>query len=244
MAPEACSNMDLFGFRPQSPGAMAEFHVAKESRLHTIPDNVSLEEAALLEPVWVGYSAIWQAGGGVGPHDRVIVFGCGPIGMLAMLSAKACGPQVIVVEPQPYRREMALALGSDIAIDPTAGDVAAQVRDHTSGRGGSLVIECSGSDNARAATLDVVTNEGTIVLIGLGGPRKIPIELDEAIFKGVTIAGSSADSRYIAKTLTFLSRKMADFERVITHRFPLDEVPQALELGAGKGESSKIMIKP
>ena len=245
LPPEACMNCELYGFRPQNPGAMAEFHLARANRLHRIPDGLSYEEAALLEPTWVAYNSIWEAGGGVGPHDRMVVFGCGPIGMLAMLTGKAAGSHVVVVEPQPYRRELALELGADATVDPMEADLEEQVRSYTGGRGATLVVECSGDDAARAGTLDVVANRGRIVLIGLHGKNhKVPIDLDKAIFKGATIRGGDGSSFFLSKTLAFLSGVGADVGRVITHRFPLEQVVEALELGGSKGESSKIMILP
>ena len=244
LPPEYCSNNELFGFRPQTPGALAEFHIARESRLHRIPDNLSFEEAALVEPVWVAYSSTWDAGGGVGPHDRVVVFGCGPIGMLTMLVSKAAGPQVIVVEPHPYRRAMAIELGADAVVDPTESDLESRIRELTDGRGATLVMECSGSDSGRAATLNVVAEQGCIVLIGLSGNPRVPIELDKAIFKGVTMVGSPGNSHSLDRTLAFLSRRLVDVGHVITHRFPLDQVSEALALSASKAESSKIMVLP
>ena len=243
-AAEACMNYELYGFKPENPGGIAEFHLARANRLHRIPEGLSYEEAALVEPAWVAYNSIWEAGGGVGPHDRMVVFGCGPIGMLALLTGKAAGAPVIAVEPHPYRRRMASELGADVTVDPLAGDLKEQVRSHTGGRGATLVVECSGNDDARAGTLDVLANRGRIVLIGLGGSRKVPIDLDKAIFKGATIRGGDGSSFFLSKTLAFLSRGIVDVGRVITHRFPLEQVVNAFELGAAQGESSKIMILP
>ena len=244
LAPEACLNNELYGFRTQTPGAMSEYHLAREHRLHRIPENLSYEEAALLEPMWVAYNSIWEAGGGVGPHDRVVVSGCGPIGMLVLLTCVAAGAQIIAVEPHPYRRKMALDLGAQFAVDPTEGDLEDQVIAHTEGRGATLVVECSGNIAARAATLDLIANRGRIVLIGLSGSRAVPINLDKAVFKGATIVGGDGTSFFLSKTLTFLSRQLVDVGKVITHRFPLDQVIAALELGASQGESSKIMLLP
>jgi L-iditol 2-dehydrogenase len=224
---------------------MAEFHLARASRLHHIPDGLSYEDAALLEPVWVAYNSIWEKGGGVGPHDRMVVFGCGPIGLLAVLTGKASGALIVVVEPQPYRRKLALELGADVAVDPTEGGLEEQVCAHTGGRGASLVVECSGNDAARAGALDVLANRGRIVLIGLGGNHNVPIiDLDKAIFKGATISGGDGSSFFLTKTLASLSRQLVDVGRVITHRFSLEHVVKALELGGTQGESSKIMIIP
>ena len=108
----------------------------------------------------------------------------------------------------------------------------------------AALLECSGSDAGRAGTVDVVATRGRIVLIGLRANRKVPLDHDKAIFKGVTIRGADVSTFYLPKTLAFLSRGLVDIGRLITHRFPLEKVVSALELGAGKGESSKIMIIP
>lgn len=124
MPPEACMDSKLYGFAWDTPGGMAEFHTTGVGRLHRIPDNVSDEEATLVEPISIGYQGVWGAGGGVKPRDRVVVLGAGPIGMLTMLTCKAVGAPVCMVEPHSGRRDMAIQFGSDAAVDPTAGDLA------------------------------------------------------------------------------------------------------------------------
>ncbi|HSR32094.1 MAG TPA: alcohol dehydrogenase catalytic domain-containing protein, partial [Anaerolineae bacterium] len=80
MEPNMCPDFELYGFSWKNPGGMAEYTLAREERLFKIPDNVSYEEAALVEPVSVAYHGVWGSGGGAAPHDRVVVFGAGPIG--------------------------------------------------------------------------------------------------------------------------------------------------------------------
>jgi L-iditol 2-dehydrogenase len=244
MDPNMCPDFELYGFSWEYPGGMAEYTVSKEERLFKIPDNVSYEEAALVEPVSVAYRGVWGSGGGAAPHDRVVIFGAGPIGLFAMLACKASGAPVSVIEPQPYRRQMARDLGADVVIDPTAGDVVEQVLDHTGGRGATLVLECSGSDGALGATIDVVAKKGRIVLIGQSAGRKIPIEIGQTIFQGATIVGSSGSPYFFPKTLTFMARRLVDLTPVITHRFPLSDVLKAFELGKKATDSLKILLMP
>jgi len=244
MDPNMCPDFELYGFSWDYPGGMAEYTISKEERLFKIPDNVSYEEAALVEPVSVAYHGVWRSGGGVAPHDRVVVFGAGPIGLFAMLTCKASGAPVIVVEPQPFRQQMARDLGADVLIDPTAGNLVQQVLDHTSGRGATLVLECSGSNGALEATLDVVAKQGRVVLIGQSVGRKIPLEIGRAILQGATIAGSSGSPYFFPKTLTFMSRRLVDLTRVVTHRFPLADITAAFELGKQASDSAKILVIP
>ncbi len=244
MEPNMCPDFELYGFSWECPGGMAEYTLAREERLFKIPDNVSFEEAALVEPVSVAYHGVWGSGGGAAPHDRVVVFGAGPIGLFALLSCRASGAPVIVVEPQPFRQQMARDLGAEVVVDPTVEDVAERVLQHTAGRGATLVLECSGSNGALAATLDVIGKQGRIVLIGQSAGRKIPIEIGKAIFQRTRIVGSSGSPYFFPKTLTFMSRRLVDLMPVVTHQFRLADVLSAFELGRNPVDCGKILVLP
>jgi 2-desacetyl-2-hydroxyethyl bacteriochlorophyllide A dehydrogenase len=244
MEPNMCPDFELYGFSWQFPGGMAEYTLAREERLFKIPDNISYEEACLVEPVSVAYHGVWGSGGGAAPHDRIVVFGAGPIGLFAMLSCKASGAPVVMVEPQPFRQKMALDLGADVVLDPTQGNLVEQVLDHTAGRGATMILECSGSDGALATTLNVIGKQGRIVLIGQSAGRKIPIEIGRAIFERTTIVGSSGSPHFFPRTLTFMSRQLVDLTAVITHRFSLPKVLDAFELGKSGADCAKILVLP
>jgi threonine dehydrogenase-like Zn-dependent dehydrogenase len=244
MEPNMCPDFELYGFSWENPGGMAEYTLAREERLFRIPDNVSYEEAALVEPVSVAYHGVWGSGGGAAPHDRVVVFGAGPIGLFAMLSCKASGAPVTVVEPEAFRRKMAKDLGADVVLDPTDGDLVEQVMEHTGGRGATMVLECSGSNGALATMLDVIAKQGRIVLIGQSVGRRIPIEIGKAIFQRTSIVGSSGSPYFFPKTLTFMSRRLVDLLAVVTHQFTLSDILDAFELGKRGAECAKILILP
>jgi L-iditol 2-dehydrogenase len=161
-----------------------------------------------------------------------------------MLACQASGAPVIVVEPQAFRRQMARDLGADIVLDPSAGVLVEQVQDHTAGRGATMVLECSGSDGALAAVLDLVGRQGRIVLVWQSVGRRIPIEIGRAIFGRTTIIGSSGSPYYFPKTLTFMSRRLVNLMPVVTHRFPLSQVLAAFELGKSGAGCAKILILP
>jgi threonine dehydrogenase-like Zn-dependent dehydrogenase len=139
---------------------------------------------------------------------------------------------------------MARDLGADVVLDPSNGDLVEQVKEHTGGRGATMVLECSGSDGALAATLEVIGRQGRIVLIGQSAGRKIPIEIGRAIFGRTTIVGSSGSPHYFPKTLTFMSRRLVDLMPVVTHRFPLAQALAAFELGKAGAQCAKILVLP
>lgn len=243
MAGVMCIEPEYYGFRWETPGGFAEYVCTKEARLHVVPRSVGFDEASLIEPASVAYHGIWGGGGSVAPHDRVIVFGAGPIGLLSMLECQASGAQVTVVEPIPYRRNMAKQLGADIVIDPEPG-YKEQIMDQTGGRGASLILECSGANAALADSIDLIAKQSRIVLVGQSVGRKVPIEIGMAIWKATTIYGSCDSPFFFPKTLDFMGRRLVDLTQVITHRFPLGQIHEAFELGKNASASGKIIIEP
>jgi L-iditol 2-dehydrogenase len=156
--------------------------------------------------------------------------------------AKIAGAQVMLVEPVPFRRQMAKELGADAVFDPREKDYVSQIMEFTEGRGASIVMEASGSDQAIARTVDVVRPHGTIVLVGHSVGRDIPIRIKTAHWKNASIVPSLGQVHYFGKTLVFLSRHLFDPTRIVTHRFPLSEIQKAIEVGKEPTSSIKIVI--
>jgi L-iditol 2-dehydrogenase len=231
-----------YGFMWEAQGGMAEYLATTEIRLHKVPDNMSDDEAAMVEPVSVAYHAVWGRGGGVAPHDRVGIIGLGPIGVFALQAAKASGAFCIAVEPQPYRQKMAKDVGADAVVDPSKGDGVQQIMDLTDGLGLSLIIECSGSVAGIAATVEEVAVDGRIVLTGQSMGLKIPAELGKIIWKHAHIVGSCGSPRFFPKTIAYMSRHVADINKVVTHHFPLADARKAFDLSLKGTESGKVML--
>ncbi len=241
-APHFCPDHRYFGFAPDTPGGMAEYHVSPEIPLFRLPEGFSDDEGALVEPVSVAYHAIWGRGGGVAPHDRVAVFGAGPIGLLAVQVAKAAGAQTIVVEPAPFRAQMACDVGADVVIDPRAENLVERVRDLTDGLGLSLIVECSGSEAGIASTVEVVAVDGRIVLTGQSFGLKPAVALGKTIWTHATIAGSCGAPHFFPKTIAYMARRLNDPTRIITHRFPLSEARAGFDLALKGTGSGKVML--
>jgi 2-desacetyl-2-hydroxyethyl bacteriochlorophyllide A dehydrogenase len=242
--PAFCPNHRYYGFTPDTPGGLAEFHLSPAERLHKIPDNLSDEVAALTEPVSVAYHSVWGIGGGSAPHDRIVIFGAGPIGLFALQTCLTSGADVIVVEPAPYRQRMAQSVGAKTIIDPSSDNVEERIMDLTRGLGATKIIECSGSVEATAMTVDIVSVDGNIVLTGQSVGTKVPIEIGKTIWKHATISGYAGAHFYFPKTLAFMAKKLVDFEKVITHRFSIDDIAEAFDLCNRGTESAKVMIYP
>ena len=240
--PNFCLNPYYYGFFPHTPGSLAEYNCSPEERLYKVPDTISDETAALTEPISVAYHAFWNRGGGVGPHDRVGIIGAGPIGIFATAISIISHPQVIVIEPQPYRVKMAREFGAELIIDPTKENAVDKVMELTTGRGLTHIIECSGSSSGIAMTVDIIGVDGKIILTGQSVGTKIPIELGKIIWKHASIIGSCGSALFTQKTLDFMGKNLVDFDKAVTHKFYIDDAVKAFELGNKGTESGKIMI--
>ena len=242
--PAFCPDHQYYGFTESTAGSMAEYHLSPERRLIKVPESISDEAASLIEPVSVAYYSLWGLGGGAAPHDRIGVFGAGPIGLFAMTAAMVGGADVIVVEPTPYRQKMAREMGAKTILDPSKDDVAAQIMDLTDGLGLTKIIECSGSIPGTAMTVDVIAVDGTIVLTGQSVGTKVPIEIGKTIWRHANITGYAGPHFYFPQTIAYMAKGLVDFEKTVTHRFPIEEGLEAFKLGNQGTDSAKIVIYP
>jgi (R,R)-butanediol dehydrogenase/meso-butanediol dehydrogenase/diacetyl reductase len=145
---------------------MAEQAVVEEYQVMRLPDGVSYEQAALIEPAAVAINAVQR--GGVEVGDSVLVTGAGPIGALSVLAARAAGAsQVFLSEPNDRRAARADQLGADARFDPTSTDLCAEIRERTDGRGVDVAIECSGKNPGLRACLEATRTRGSVAQVGL-----------------------------------------------------------------------------
>lgn len=160
-----CSDM-RFPSAPPVHGAFAEYLAAPADLAFVVPDGMSDDEAALLEPLSVGIAAVRKAG--VGAGSRLLVTGAGPIGVLTAAAACASGAtEVVVSDPLATRREVALAHGATSVLDPTAGPLPEERFD--------ALVDASGAPRAIDAGLRALRPGGVAVMVGMGADR---IDLD------------------------------------------------------------------
>src|SRR4029079_1839676 len=127
-------------------GGMAELATVAEYQVVRLPDAVPPDKGARMEPTAVAAYGVERAG--VGPGDRVLITGAGPIGALAALCARSAGASTVYIsEPNAARQERAASLGVATVLDPTSVDLPAHLRDQSDGLGVDAVIECSGHPN-------------------------------------------------------------------------------------------------
>ncbi|WP_010677144.1 NAD(P)-dependent alcohol dehydrogenase [Bacillus timonensis] len=229
---------------PPVDGAWAEYVTVRSDFLFKLPDEMSYEEGALLEPLSVGMHAMSR--GKVTPADRVLITGLGPIGLLAIQAAKAYGVnEIYASDVVPYRRELALEMGVSGVIDPLHGDIEAEVQRLTGGRGVNVVVESSGNHVAVSQTVKIVNRGGRVVLVGLPTATEIPIDITHLIDSEIDVYGVFRYANTYPASIQALSGGNLDVKRVITHKYALKDIKEAVEMARTQKDTSiKIMIYP
>jgi L-iditol 2-dehydrogenase len=222
------------GFEP-SGGGFAEYVKALDWIVDRgaipVPEGVTPEEAAFVEPVNTCLKAVQKAG--VEKGQTVLVVGQGPIGIILMQLARWSGAEVLVSDMLPDRLEMGLRLGAQVAID-AAGDVPKEVRGLTGGRGADRVFLAALGPAAFAQAIGAARPAGRIMVFSATSPGETA-ELDlgalcTAEKEILTSYSASVDVQDLAASLVF-GREIRVRE-LVTHRFPLEEAARAVELSS------------
>lgn len=220
-------------------GGAAEFVKVPERLVLGIPDGLSTELASLAEPLACILNGTVSAS--AQPGDSVVVFGAGPIGLLYMLVFKGAGATVFVSEPSAARRQAALDLGADVVIDPSEEDVAAVVRGKTEGRGADLAVETVG--RLLGDAISVVRKNGRVLVFGLDELTRCEVSPAAIAYGEITIAGVYIAKGTFPTALRLLQENKLGFDRLLTHRLPLRDIGEAIEL-ARRGEAIKVVVVP
>ena len=228
-----------FGF--SLDGADREFLTARPEWLHKLPDAVSDKQAALVEPFTCGYYAVKRSGG-VNASDTVVVSGGGTIGLVTAAAAIGMRARVIVIDPIKLRREAALKLGAEAAIDPVSGDAVEQVKALTGGKGADLVVEAAGHDASVGAVFDFAREEGRVSMVGINIGRKIESHLGNIQMRNLTVRGCIGSPGVWPEAIRFLERTGLDLSPIQTHDFPLTESVKAFELGKRSDQCIKVTL--
>ncbi len=219
-----CEHAEAYGV--SMFGGFAQQCKVREKAAYHIPDSLSLEHAALVEPVACCLHGIDRAN--IHPGQSVAIFGAGSIGQLMIQLAKASGAtDIISIDPIADKRETALRLGATLTIDPMAEDPIEAVR--KSGiRSVDTVIECVGRPATMEQAVELASRGATVLLFGLTAPgAEIRIKPLEQVFrKELTITSSFINPLVTERAISLLASGALDLDTVITDRVPLKDAVQ------------------
>jgi L-iditol 2-dehydrogenase len=202
-------------------GAFAEYLVVPQRALYLVPAGVSFEHAAMTEPLSVALHAVKRAPSGV--CDLAVVIGAGTIGLLALQALRANGcREVVAVDLDPARLELARRLGARRTIRSDQTDVVAEIMRLTQGRGADIVCEAVGLDLTVSVSIASVRKGGSVVLVGNISPS-VELPLQVAVTRELTLFGSCASSGEYPACLDLLARGAIDMRPMITAVAPLSQ---------------------
>ena len=226
---------------PPFHGAYREYMAHAEDFLFKLPDNMSYEEGAMIEPLSVGTYAAEK--GGVNVRNTVAIIGAGTIGLMTLQSVRARGAtDVIITDLEPFRLELAKKLGATHTVNAKETDAIQKVLELTNG-GADVVMEAVGAPVTIQQTIKMAKPGATIVFIGMPTVDDIPLRVVEAICKEVDIKTIFRYANAYPPAINLVSKGKVDVKTMITTRFSLDEVQEALEYPSKHaGTCIKVMV--
>jgi L-idonate 5-dehydrogenase len=235
-----CLNMRFYGSAmpfPHIQGAFRELLVADASQC-VLADGLTASEAAMAEPLSVVLHAAGQAGDLMG--KRVLVTGCGPIGLLAVLVARQAGAvEIVATDVTDFTLLKAVEVGADSTIN------VAETSDGLSGYSADkghfdVLFECSGVSAALSAAVPAMRPKGTIVQLGLGGDMTLPLQTMTA--KELTLKGSFRFHAEFALAVEMMRAKRLNVAPLVTHHMPLSDAQKAFELASDRQTAIKVHL--
>jgi L-iditol 2-dehydrogenase len=235
------------GFEP-SGGGFAEYvrvmdWIVDQGTVR-IPQGVSFEQASFVEPVNTCMKGIEALR--LQPAETVLAIGQGPIGIILSVLARRAGAAVITSDLYPERLKIAKSLGLQNTVDASKDDVVNSIRKQTEGRGADAAILAVGSNALIRTAMDAVRPGGRVLLFAQTQRGEVVVDPAAICVDEKTLLGSySASVDLQEASVQFVMNREMDLERLISHRFPLQEAAMALELAAHPQPSSmKVVIQP
>lgn len=227
-----CPEMVFFG-TPPIDGAFAEYVTIRAEFAYPLPDNLSDEAGALLEPLSVG---IWGARKArVQPGTRVLVTGAGPIGLIAAQTARAFGAaEVVVTDVNEHRLAVAEELGARTVHVGRSG---------LDGFAADVLLECSGNPRAALQGIDAMARAGRVVLIGMGADE-LALPVAKVQQYELEVTGTFRYANTWPTAIELAASGAVRLDRLVTHRFPLTEVRGALTVAAEDPSTIKPVVLP
>jgi L-iditol 2-dehydrogenase len=227
-----CHGRSLIGL--EVDGGFAEYvripeEAVRQGALCAFSEDLPCEIAALNEPLACSYAGLMRCQSQ--PGDFVLIVGGGPIGMMLVALARLAGARrVIVSEPSEIRREMAKTFGADAVVDSNDPDYIGIIKDETGARGADVIMVSCGSPEAQRTALEVAAVRGRICFFGKLPKESQPNPLDSNLIyrKELSITGSyGSRTEFFAITLGLLDSGRIDLRTLISHTFPLKQIPEA-----------------
>ena len=215
-----CAALAVVGFGLD--GGLAEYLVWPASHIIRLPDNVTSEEAALVEPASVALHAVRR--GEIEPGQTVAVLGVGTVGMLAMQAAKSRGARVIAVDTRHMSLDLAAELGADATVNPSSDDPLSALLDQTEGVGPDVVIDAAGGKDTPEMAVKWVRRGGRVVLVAIYTSEP-EFDFNNIVAREADVVGSLAyERRDVEEVVDLIAQGAVKTRQLISDTIRLDEI--------------------
>jgi len=240
----------VFMATPPIDGAFCEYVAWPADYVFSLPEAMTLEDGAMMEPLAVGLAAVER--GGVAPGDAVAVLGCGPIGLLTLQAARAAGATTLIaIDVMDFRLEHARRLGATHVVNDADGRAVEQVRAITSAlqgfpprhSGADVAFETAGSVVTTRNALAATRPGGVAVLVGLPPQPTVELDIVAAASKAIDIRGLFRYANRYPAGIALTAAGRVDVASLVTHHFSLRQAERALRFAdEHKGDSLKVVV--
>jgi len=225
-----CRRLQFLGCPGEAPGAAAQWHVLPAENCFPIPPSMTLDEAALAEPLSIGLYAARLAE--LPPGAPVVIVGAGPIGLSVLLCAKALGAgKIYVTDLLDQRLEIARRCGADWTGNPRQLDIPAAIAEQET-FGVPRVFECAGDPACVDPAQQMLAPGGTLVLVGIPPTNEVSFNAHLMRRKELTFKNVRRQRGCVGPVIDMIARRQIDPAPLLTHHFPLDRLAEAFELVA------------
>jgi L-gulonate 5-dehydrogenase len=234
-----CSNISLIGIHRD--GALQERLRVPASQVFPVGAQ-DAAVAALIEPVSIAVRAVVR--GRVEAGEKAVVFGAGPIGQALATAAIDRGAEVLLVDRLRSRVERGKATGAELLTLEDGADLAAATREWAGDEGPQLVFEATGVPDVARTAVELVSQAGRVVIVGLSG-HDAPLRVGDLAFKEIDLLGvSCCNGDEFAEAVDLVARREDALRGLVTHEFPLEQAPEAIEYAIGHpAEVMKAVIR-
>ncbi len=238
---QLCENLRAVGVNQN--GGFADYCLCPASQCFLLSDEIPLEAGAMTEPLACCIHGIDRAR--IRTGDTVCVIGGGAIGLLMVQLARLAGASyVILSEPVQMRRDIALRVGADAAIDPMREDLCARIKEITGTEGVDVVIECVGRLQATQQSFEAAKRGATILLFSVPTPDAVfQLPLFAVFQKELTVLGSFVNPDTHLRAAELINTGKIKIAPLITHRFPVEQTEAAIKMQMSS-ESLKVVVTP
>lgn len=222
-------------------GAFAEYVVHGVKSIFALPDSLSFEQGALLDPASIALHTANR--GDISPGDTVAILGPGPIGLLAADSARASGAGRVIVVGRGERLDKARAMGNEV-IDYTATDPVATARHMTGGEGPDVVLDCAGVPDSLRWSLAMLRKGGTCSVVGIP-VESVELDIQDLVLYEKDLVGARASSGEMRQVIPLVEDGRIRVDELHTHTFPLSDFDTALKTFDERTDGAlKVIIQP